>query len=313
MSRVVVTGGAGFIGSNLAHALLERGDSVVALDNFLTGRRQNLAGIAGHIDIVEGDIRDRSTLDKAFAGADFVLHQAALPSVARSVEDPEASHDVNINGTLQVLQAARRHGVKRLVFAASSSAYGETPTLPKVETMASDPISPYGVGKLLGEQYCKVWTRVFGLECVALRYFNVFGPRQSPQSDYAAVIPKFITMMQNGQAPHIFGDGKQTRDFCYIANVVEANLKALTAANAPGKVYNIACGAHYSLLDLVTAINAELGTRLVPTHGPDRRGDIHDSYADITAAKRDLGYTAAISFQEGLRRAIVWYSEHPEG
>ncbi len=313
MARVVVTGGAGFIGSNLAHALLERGDSVVVLDNFLTGRRQNLADIAGQIELVEGDIRDRATLDRAFAGADFVLHQAALPSVVRSVEDPEASHDVNINGMLQVLQAARRHDIKRLVFAASSSAYGETPTLPKVETMAPDPISPYGVGKLLGEQYCKVWTRVYGLECVALRYFNVFGPRQSPQSDYAAVIPKFITLMQKGEAPVIFGDGKQTRDFCFIANVVEANLKALTAPNAPGKVYNVACGAHYSLLDVVTAINVELGTQLVATHGPNRRGDIHDSYADITAAKRDLGYTAAIGFQEGLGRAIAWYAQNPNG
>lgn len=313
MARVVVTGGAGFIGSNLAHALLERGDSVVVLDNFLTGRRQNLADIAGQIEVIEGDIRDRATLDRAFAGADFVLHQAALPSVSRSIEDPEASHDVNINGTLQVLQAARRHGIKRLVYAASSSAYGETATLPKVETMSPDPISPYGVGKLLGEQYCKVWTRVFGLECVALRYFNVFGPRQSPQSDYAAVIPKFVTLMQAGRAPTIYGDGLQTRDFCYIANVVEANLRALTATDAPGKVYNVACGAHYSLLDVVALINAELGTHLVASHGPTRRGDIHDSYADITAAKRDLGYTAAVGFAEGLRRSIQWYAEHPQG
>ncbi len=313
MARVVVTGGAGFIGSNLAHALLERGDSVVVLDNFLTGRRQNLADIAADIQLIEGDIRDRATLDAAFTGADFVLHQAALPSVSRSIEDPEASHDVNINGMLQVLQAARRHGVRRLVFAASSSAYGETPTLPKVETMAPDPISPYGVGKLLGEHYCRVWTRVYGLECVALRYFNVFGPRQSPQSDYAAVIPKFITAMQRGQAPVIFGDGLQTRDFCFIANVVEANLKALTAAPAPGNVYNIACGAHYSLLDLVAFLNAELGTQLVATHGAPRRGDIHDSYADITAARRDLGYSAAIDFREGLRRAIDWYATHPAG
>lgn len=313
MARVVITGGAGFIGSNLAHALLERGDSVVVLDNFLTGRLQNLVEIAEQIEIIEGDIRDSAALDRAFAGADFVLHQAALPSVSRSVEDPEASHDVNINGTLQVLQAARRHGIKRLVYAASSSAYGETRTLPKVETMPPEPISPYGVGKLLGEQYCRVWTRVFGLECVALRYFNVFGPRQSPHSDYAAVIPKFITLMQSGQAPVICGDGLQTRDFCYIANVVEANLKALTAPDAPGKVYNVACGSHYSLLDVVALINAELGTRIVASHGPSRRGDIHDSYADIRAAKRDLGYSASVGFVDGLRRAIQWYSEHPNG
>lgn len=313
MARVVVTGGAGFIGSNLAHALLERGDSVVVLDNFLTGRRVNLADIDGQFELIEGDIRDRAALDRAFAGADYVLHQAALPSVARSVEDPETSHDININGTLQVLQAARRHEIQRLVFAASSSAYGETPTLPKVETMAPAPVSPYGVGKLLGEQYCKVWTRVYGLECVALRYFNVFGPRQSPHSGYAAVIPKFITLMQAGLAPHMNGDGKQTRDFCYIANVVEANLNALTAKDAPGNVYNVACGAHYSLLEVIAAINVALGTQLVATHGPNRVGDIRDSYADITAAKRDLGYTASVTFEAGLARAIEWYAQNPNG
>lgn len=313
MSRVVITGGAGFIGSNLAHALLARGDSVVILDNFLTGRRQNLASIEDQIRLVEGDIRDKLALDEAFAGADFVLHQAALPSVVRSVEDPESSHDVNINGMLQVLQAARRHKIQRLVFAASSSAYGETPTLPKVETMPPEPISPYGVGKLLGEQYCRVWTRVYGLPCVALRYFNVFGPRQSPQSDYAAVIPKFITMMQAGKSPTIFGDGLQTRDFCYIDNVVEANLKALVAEKAPGKVYNIACGAHFSLVDLVAAINKTLGTAITPIHTASRTGDIHDSYADISAARRDLGYSASISFEEGLQRAIAWYSTRPTG
>ena len=313
MSRVVVTGGAGFIGSNLAHALLARGDSVVVLDNFLTGRRQNLADIADAITLVQGDIRSRADLDQAFAGADYVLHQAALPSVVRSVEDPEASHDVNVNGMIQVLQAARRHGIKRLVFAASSSAYGETPVLPKVETMTPAPISPYGVGKLLGEQYCRVWTRVYGLECVALRYFNVFGPRQSPQSDYAAVIPKFITLMQQGQAPHIHGDGLQTRDFCYIDNVVEANLNALVAPNAAGNVYNVACGAHYSLLDLVGNLNAILGTSIVATHGPNRTGDIRDSYADITAARRDLNYAASVSFAEGLRRAVDWYATRPAG
>lgn len=313
MAKVVVTGGAGFIGSNLAHALLDRGDDVVVLDNFLTGRPQNLAAIAGHIALIDGDIRDPATLDRAMAGAEFVLHQAALPSVARSVEDPETSHDVNVNGTLQVLQAARRHGVRRLVFAASSSAYGETALLPKVETMPPAPISPYGVGKLLGEQYCRVWTRVFGLECVALRYFNVFGPRQSPQSEYAAVIPRFVTRMQEGQAPHIFGDGKQTRDFCYIDNVVEANLKALTAPNAAGNVYNVACGAHYSLLDVVAAINGILGTQIAATHGPARTGDIRDSHADIGAARRDLGYTAAVGFHAGLRRALEWYRQRPEG
>jgi len=313
MATVVITGGAGFIGSNLAHALVARGDQVRIYDNFYSGRRVNLTGIADRVELVEADIRDRAALDRAFAGADFVFHEAALPSVARSIEDPVTSHDVNINGTLQVLEAARQAGVKRLVYAASSSAYGETPVLPKVETMPTQPISPYGVAKLLGEQYCQVWTRVFGLPCVALRYFNVFGPRQSPESDYAAVIPKFVTMMQAGRAPTLFGDGRQTRDFCYIDNVVEANLKALTAPAAPGNVYNIACGERFSLLDLVALINGILGTALVAKHGPPRTGDIHDSLADIGAAQRDLAYSGAVHFEAGLRQVVEWYRRHPEG
>ena len=313
MSRIVITGGAGFIGSNLAHALVQRGDDVVVLDNFSSGRRKNLEGLEGRIEVIEGDIRDTTTIARAFSGADFVLHQAAVPSVARSLEDPETSHDVNVNGTLRVLQGARQAGVRRLVYAASSSAYGESPILPKVETMAPRPISPYGVQKLMSELYCQVWTRSFELPCVALRYFNVFGPRQSPTSEYAAVIPKFITLMQSGRAPLIHGDGSVTRDFCFIDNVVEANLKALDAANAPGNTYNIACGQRYSLLDLVALINRGLGTEIVPTLGPSRPGDIHDSLADIDAARRDLGYSAAVDFEAGLRRAIAWYTEHPAG
>jgi UDP-glucose 4-epimerase len=308
MARVVVTGGAGFIGSNLAHALVGRGDEVVIVDDLSTGRLQNLDDIRDRVTLMQGDIRDRALLAEAMRGAQFVLHQAALPSVARSVEDPETSHDVNVNGTLAVLQAARAAGVKRLTYAASSSAYGETAVLPKVETMAPEPISPYGAQKLTGEHYCAVWTKAYGLECVALRYFNVFGPRQSPHSDYAAVIPKFITRMHAGERPMIFGDGSQTRDFCFIANVVEANLKALTAAAAPGHVYNVACGERYSLLDLVTAINRVLGTSLEPVLAPPRAGDIRDSLADITAARRDLGYTAAVDFAEGLRRTVAWYT-----
>lgn len=313
MATVVITGGAGFIGSNLAHALLARGDNVRIVDNFSSGRRVNLADIADQIELFQGDIRDAELLAKAFAGADFVLHQAALPSVVRSVEDPESSHDVNINGMLRVLQAAREAKIKRLVYAASSSAYGETPTLPKIETMSPQPISPYAVNKLLGEMYCSVWTRVFDLPCVSLRYFNVFGPRQSPQSEYAAVIPKFITMMQHGISPTLNGDGGHTRDFCYIDNVVQANLKALTAPNAPGNVYNVACGKRYSLIDLVDAINAALGTAVQPIFGPERAGDIRDSLADITAIERDLGYVAEVDFAEGLRRAVAWYGQHPEG
>jgi UDP-glucose 4-epimerase len=313
VARVVVTGGAGFIGSNLVHALLARGDEVAVVDDFSTGRRVNLRGADDRIRLLQGDIRDPALLDAAFVGADFVFHEAALPSVARSMEAPYDSHDVNATGTLKVLEAARRNGVKRVVYAASSSAYGETPTLPKVESMPPQPISPYGVAKLVGELYCQVWTRAFGLPCVALRYFNVFGPRQAPNSDYAAVIPKFVTRMQAGQQAVIFGDGSQTRDFCFIDNVVEANLKALTAADAPGNVYNIACGQRYSLIDLVTALNGALGTNLPPRHEAGRAGDIRDSLADITAARRDLGYTAAVSFAEGLRRTVAWYAGRPEG
>ncbi len=313
MARVVVTGGAGFIGSNIANALLDRGDEVVILDDFSSGRRANIAAFVDRVTLIEGDIRDRAAVDRAMQGANYVFHEAALPSVARSIEDPETSHDVNVNGMIQVLQSARRAGVKRLVYAASSSAYGETEVLPKVETMAPQPISPYGAQKLLGEQYCAVWTKVFGLECVALRYFNVFGPHQSPQSDYAAVIPRFVTLMQAGHSPTLNGDGGQTRDFCFIDNVVEANLKALTAAAAPGNVYNIACGKRYSLLDMVDAINAALGSDVRPLHGPERAGDIRDSLADISAAQRDLGYSAAIDFAEGLRRTVQWYASHPNG
>lgn len=313
MTTIVITGGAGFIGNNLARACLERGDRVRILDDFSSGRHSNLAEILQDIELYEGDIRDAALLDRVMAGATHVLHQAALPSVVRSVQDPESSHDVNVNGTLRVLQAARKAGIQRLVYAASSSAYGETPVLPKVETMTPQPISPYGAQKLLGELYCQVWTRVYGLECVALRYFNVFGPRQSPSSEYAAVIPKFVTMMQQGQAPTLFGDGGQTRDFCHIDNVIEANLKALTAPAAPGNVYNVACGERYSLLDLVHLINATLGTDLQPQFAPPRAGDIRDSLADISAARRDLGYTASVTFPEGLKRAVAWYAEHPNG
>jgi len=315
MAHIVITGGAGFIGSNLAHALVARGDTVAIIDDLSTGRLSNLGDLLTNpaVSFVRGDIRDKDEIARLFAGADGILHQAALPSVARSVEDPEHSHDVNVNGTLGVLQAARRAGVKRVVFAASSAAYGETPVLPKVETMSPDPISPYGATKLFGETLCSVWTRCYGLPCVALRYFNVFGPRQSPENEYAAVIPRFVTWMQQGRPATIFGDGSQTRDFCFIDNVVEANLKALVAPRAPGHVYNIACGQRVSLVDLVAEINRLLKTAIAPVFLPPRAGDIRDSLADIDAARRDLGYTAAVPFAEGLRRAIDWYATRPNG
>ncbi len=307
MARILLTGGAGFIGSNLAHALLARGDAVVILDDLSTGRLVNLHGIENDVRLVRGDIRDAAAVRAAMEGCDAVLHQAALPSVSRSVADPAASHDVNVHGTFQVLEAARALGVRRLVYAASSSAYGETAVLPKVETMAPQPMSPYGAAKLFGEYYCRVWHQTYGLETVALRYFNVFGPRQSPDSDYAAVVPRFVTGMARGEQPKIFGDGLQSRDFCYIDNVIEANLLALTAESAPGRVYNIALGGRYTLLDVVAGINTVLGTAIQPTFGPPRAGDIRHSQADISAAQRDLGYSAAIDFQEGLRRAVRWY------
>ena len=313
MATVLITGGAGFIGSNIAHALVQRGDEVRILDDLSSGRRQNLRGIDDDVELIVGDIRDRAAVDKAMAGAQYVFHEAALPSVIRSVENPSASHDVNVNGTFTVLEAARAHGVQRLVYAASSSAYGETPVLPKVEDMAPQPLSPYGIAKLVGEYMCSVWHHVYGLECVALRYFNVFGPRQAPNSAYAAVIPKFITLMDKGERPTVNGDGGHTRDFCFIDNVVEANLKALTAPDAPGNIYNVACGERTSLLELIAAINDTLGIDIAPILGPERAGDIRDSLADITAARRDLGYTASVSFREGLRRTIQWYQDHPDG
>jgi len=308
MTKVCVTGGAGFIGSNLVHALVGRGDDVIVLDDFSTGRRDNLDGL--DCTVIEGDIRDLATCRRALAGCELVLHEAALPSVSRSVEDPIASNEVNIVGSLNVLVAARDAGVRRVVYAASSSAYGETPVLPKVETMPAAPISPYGLQKQTVEVYGQVFCRLYGLAFVALRYFNVFGRRQSPKSDYAAVIPRFVTDMLAGRAPSIFGDGLQTRDFCYIDNVIEANLKAAEAPDAPGHIYNVACGERVSLLDLVAGINRILGTSITASHLPERAGDIRDSLADISAARRDLGYTGAIRFEDGLARAIAWYRSH---
>jgi nucleoside-diphosphate-sugar epimerase len=310
--RVLVTGGGGFIGSNLAEALLRRGDDVLVLDNFATGRRQNLACAGewakaggGRFELVEGDIRDEATVRRVMAGREVVLHQAAIPSVARSVADPMTSHTVNVDGTLTLLLAARDAGVRRFVMASSSSLYGESPSLPKVETMPSDPISPYGLDKLAGETYCRLFTRLYGLPTVALRYFNVFGPRQDPVSEYAAVIPRFATAILEGRPPTIYGDGQQTRDFTYIANVVEANLRSAEAPeNACGEAYNIACGERISLLDLVTAINRLAGGTVRPAHEARRAGDIQHSLADIGKARRLLGYEPCVGLEEGLTRTI---------
>jgi nucleoside-diphosphate-sugar epimerase len=302
----LVTGGAGFIGSNIARALAERGDRVRVFDNFLTGRRENLVDLP-EVEVVDGDVRDSEALRSAMAQVDTVLHQAALPGVPRSVQDPATSNESNVTGTLNVLIAARDAGVKRVVCASSSSVYGDTPTLPKVETMAPRPISPYAVTKLTGELYCAVFHQLYGLEAVALRYFNVFGPHQDPMSDYAAVIPLFIAAMTRGERPRVDGDGAQSRDFTFVDNVVQANLRAAKASGVTGEVFNIACGQRYTLLDLVDRLNRILGTRLEPRFGEARAGDVKHSLADIDKARRLLDYEPSISFDEGLERTVAWH------
>jgi nucleoside-diphosphate-sugar epimerase len=307
MAKFLVTGGAGFIGSNLARALVARGDSVTVLDDFSSGRQENLVGLEDKITLIRGDITNRDTVKGAVEGVDYILHQAAIPSVPRSVEKPFETDRANVLGTLTVLDAARHARVKRVVFAASSSAYGETPTLPKIETMAPDPLSPYAVSKLAGENYLKAYYACHGLETVALRYFNVFGPYQDPKSEYAAVIPRFVTCALDDKQPTIFGDGQQSRDFCFIDNAVQANLLACTAQGAPGKVFNVACGVRTTLLDVIATLGKIVGKTITPRHEPARAGDIKHSLADIGRAREILGYTAPVSFEEGLRRCVDWY------
>jgi UDP-glucose 4-epimerase len=310
MSRkIVVTGGAGFIGSALARALVARGDDVSVLDNFSTGKRENLQDLAGQLAVVEGDILDAALLDRVFAGADVVFHEAAIPSVPRSLAAPLPSHNANATGTLNVLEAARRCQVRRVVYAGSSSAYGEPPSLPVVETMAPAPLSPYAVSKLAGEHYLRVYARVFGVETVTLRYFNVFGPRQDPNSQYAAVIPRFITAALEGRSPTVYGDGEQSRDFCFIDNVVEANLRAADAEGASGKVFNIACGTGTSLNRVLALLGEALGRPVVALYEPGRAGDVRHSLADISQAKTVLGYTAAVNFVAGLGKTLAWFQE----
>ena len=309
MSLCLVTGGAGFIGSSLARALIARGDRVRVIDNFSSGKRENLADIADQIELVEGDILDDRALARAINGVELVLHEAAIPSVPKSMAEPIENHAANATGTLRVLEAARRAGIRRLVYAASSAAYGDDPQLPKIETMPPAPISPYGGSKLAGEQYAQIYARAYGVETVCLRYFNVFGPRQDPASEYAAVIPKFITSALAGKQPRIFGDGSQSRDFCYIDNVIEANFKAAVAdARAvSGGVFNIACGQATDLNRVVALIGDFLGQKVSAVYEDERAGDIKHSWADIGAARARLGYTAGVSFAEGLGRTIDWY------
>src|SRR3954467_6737329 len=308
MSLCLVTGGAGFIGSSLARALIARGDRVRVIDNFSSGKRENLADIAGQIELIEGDILDDRALARAVEGVELVFHEAAIPSVPKSMAEPIENHAANATGTLRVLEQSRRAKVRRLVYAASSAAYGDAPGLPKVETMPPAPISPYGGSKLAGEQYAQIYARAYGVETVCLRYFNVFGPRQDPKSEYAAVIPKFITTALAGQQPRIFGDGSQSRDFCHIDNIIEANFKAASvdAREVSGRMFNIACGTPADLNQVVALIGDILGRKIEPKHEPERAGDIKHSYADISLARKHLGYTAGVTFAEGLRRTIDW-------
>lgn len=307
MPFYLVTGGAGFIGSHLVTALVAGGERVRVLDNFATGKRENLAHCLDRIELIEGDIRDLQSCRQACAGVDFVLHQAALGSVPRSIEDPLTSHEVNITGTVKMLLAAHEAGVKRFVYAASSSSYGDHPSLPKIEERIGNPLSPYAVTKYADELYARVWHRCYGLETVGLRYFNVFGPRQDPYSHYAAVIPKFVSALRRGESPTINGDGEQTRDFTFVANAVEANLLACHVPEAVGEVFNVACGERTSLNRLYATLQDLLSTAIPPSYGPPRPGDVRDSLADIGKAQRILGYSGAIRLDEGLRRSIDWY------
>ncbi len=305
--KVVVTGGAGFIGSHLVEALLGRGDQVVVLDDFSTGRRENLEPFGDRIELVEGSITDPTACARAMLGADYVLHQAALGSVPRSVADPVTTHEVNLTGTLNVLVAARDAGVRRVVYAASSSAYGDTPVLPKHEGMAPLPRSPYAVTKLAGEEYCRAFFASYGLETVALRYFNVFGARQDPNSRYAAVIPLFFAAALEGRSPEIFGDGEQTRDFTHVHNVVRANLLALEApAAALGEVFNVGCGSRISINQLWRGTRDIVGAAVEPVYLEPRAGDVRDSLASLDRAHALLGYEPEVGLEEGLRRTAEW-------
>ncbi len=306
----LVTGGAGFIGSHLCTALVERGERVRVLDNLITGRRANLAHLAGRIEFIEASITDEAATRQAAEGVSVIFHEAAIPSVPRSVKEPQLNHDANVNGTFNVLMAARDAGVKRVVYAASSSAYGETEELPKRETMLPAPLSPYAAAKLVGEYYCQVFTRVYGLETVALRYFNVFGPRQDPTSPYSGVISKFVTSLLGGEAPVIFGDGEQSRDFTYIDNVVDANLRAAEAPAAAGEVMNVAIGERITLNQLLAELQQIIGTNLKANYAETRAGDVRHSLADISKAQRLLGYTPQVGLAEGLQRTVAWYKEN---
>ncbi|MGA7121995.1 MAG: SDR family oxidoreductase [Polyangiaceae bacterium] len=303
MALHLVTGGAGFIGSSIAESLLASGERVRILDDFSSGRRENLERLPGRFELVEGTIADPRTVSRAMQGVEIVFHEAAIPSVSRSIEDPQATMLAGVQGTTVVLDIAQRAGVRRVIFAASSAAYGDTPTLPKVETMAPRPLSPYAASKLTCEHLMRIFAQIHGMETVSLRYFNVFGPRQDPSSEYAAVIPKFITAAIRGERPVVFGDGEQTRDFCYIENTVRANLLAAsTSRTLRGEVVNVACGVRTSLNQLIALVGDLAGKRLEPDYRAPRAGDVRDSLADVSAARDLLGYEPSVDLRDGLER-----------
>lgn len=310
MSLYLVTGGAGFIGSNIVDALVKKGQGVRVIDNFSSGKRENLAAVLEKIELLEGDIRDFSFLKKAAKGVDYILHQAALRSVPKSIDDPASFNEVNVGGTLNLLLAARESKVKRLVFASSSSVYGNSPSFPEKETQIPLPISPYAASKLAGEHYCRVFSQVYGLETVSLRYFNVFGARQSLENQYAVVVPKFIISMLNNEAPPIHGSGRQSRDFTYIDNVVEANILAAASPGVSGEVFNIACGRDYSILELAQFLNKIMGKKIKPEFNPSRQGDVPRTLADISKAGKLLKLEIKVNFEEGLKKTVEWFQEH---
>jgi nucleoside-diphosphate-sugar epimerase len=305
MASYLVTGGAGFIGSHLAEELVGRGQRVRVVDSLITGKRHNLQHLPS-VEFIEGDLSEPALAERAVEGIDYVLHQAAIPSVPRSVKDPVTSNRANIDASLNVLVAARDARVKRVVYAGSSSAYGDTPTLPKREDMPPSPLSPYALQKLVAEQYCQMFTRLYGLETVTIRYFNVFGPRQDPGSPYSGVISLFSTALLEGRQPVIYGDGEQTRDFTYVANVVDGVLRACEAPHASGEVINVATGGRISLNELLKTMNRIVGTSLDAIYKEPRHGDVRDSQADISKAKRLLGYEPSVGLEDGLRRTLDW-------
>jgi len=310
MEKFLVTGGAGFIGSNICKRLVSQGCFVRVVDNLLTGKKSNLASVTDRIEFIEADMGDSEVAQSAMKDIDVVLHEGALPSVPVSIENPAATHKHCVDATFTLLMAARDAGVKRFVYAASSSAYGDAPTSPKVETMPASPLSPYAVAKLTGEYYCSVFCKIFGLETVSLRYFNVFGPYQDPASQYAAAIPAFVTAILKDEPPTIYGDGEQSRDFTYIDNVVDANLLAARAKRTEGQVVNIACGKAVTVNEIIDMINKLLGKSVKPKYVAPRPGDVKHSLADITAAQNLIGFKPTVSFREGLRLAIDWYREN---